>query len=120
NEQATLILTNGEQAVAELGKAPARTAGFIANNVLQWCFYYPAVLDLADLSLPPETQTILSESIEAYRTGDLLAALARYPATRRPSSDTERVYYAALLLSVGQVEPTEAALTNLTAAVPEN
>src|SRR5437899_2610985 len=29
NEQGTLVLTNGEQGVVELGKAPARTAGFI-------------------------------------------------------------------------------------------
>ncbi|HUA67130.1 MAG TPA: FecR family protein, partial [Candidatus Saccharimonadales bacterium] len=33
NEQATLVLTNGQQAVAELGGAPVRTAGFIANNL---------------------------------------------------------------------------------------
>ncbi len=45
NEQATLLLTNGQQAVVEPGQAPERTAGFIANNVLQWCFYYPAVID---------------------------------------------------------------------------
>ena len=35
NDQATLQLTNGQQAVAEPGRAPVRTAGFIANNVLQ-------------------------------------------------------------------------------------
>ena len=51
NEQTALLLTNGQQAVVEPGKAPVRTAGFIANNVLQWCFYYPAVIDPADLTL---------------------------------------------------------------------
>src|SRR5438445_4182854 len=118
NEQGTLVLTNGQQAVAELGKAPLRTAGFVANNILQWCFYYPAVLDLADLPLTLEAQNILSESLEAYRAGDLLAALAKYPASRQPTSDPERIYYAALLLSVGQVEQTEAVLTNLPSAEP--
>ncbi|MBI3852328.1 MAG: TonB-dependent receptor [Verrucomicrobia bacterium] len=113
NEPATLVLTNGQQAVAELGQAPARTAGFIANNVLQWCFYYPAVLDLAELPLTSDEQRILAESIDAYRAGDLLAALAKYPATRQPDSDAERVYYAALLLGVGQVEDAEAALSSL-------
>jgi len=116
NPQATLVLTNGEQAVAELGQAPARTAGFIANNVLQWCFYYPAVLDPADLSLSSDEQQALSESLAAYRAGDLLAALAKYPAGRQPGSDAERVYYAALLLSVGEVDKSEAALASLTAA----
>lgn len=115
NDVATLVLTNGQQAIVELGQSPVRTAGFIANNVLQWCFYYPAVLDLADLPLAPEEQTILSASLDAYRAGDLLAALANYPDARQPRSDAERIYYAALLLSVGQVEAAETGLSTLTA-----
>lgn len=110
NEQAALVLTNGDQAVAEVGHAPARTAGFIANNVLQWCFYYPAVLDPTDAQLSADEQNSLAGSLEAYRSGDLLAALAKYPANRQPASDAERVYYAALLLSVGEVEKAESAL----------
>ncbi|MGA2180375.1 MAG: TonB-dependent receptor [Verrucomicrobiota bacterium] len=113
NEQATLLLTNGQQAVAEPGKAPVCTAGFIANNVLQWCFYYPAVIDLNDLPFTPEEQKILGESISAYRSGDLQVALAKYPAGRQPGSDAERVYYAGLLLGVGQVEPAETVLASL-------
>jgi tetratricopeptide (TPR) repeat protein len=122
NEQATLVLTNGEQATAAVGQAPVRTAGFVANNVLQWCFYYPAVLDPADLSLTADEQNALSESLMAYRAGDLLAALAKYPSGREPGSDAERVYYAALLLSVGEVAKSEAALASLSsndaAAIP--
>ena len=112
NELDSLTLTNGEQAVAEPGKAPVRTAGFIANNLLQWCFYYPAVLDLQDLSLATEEVGTLANSLAAYRSGDLLAALDNYPADRKPVSDAERIYYAALLLSVGRVEQAE---TNLSA-----
>jgi Flp pilus assembly protein TadD len=113
NEQATLLLTNGQQAVVEPGKAPVRTAGFIANNLLQWCFYYPAVIDPADLPFTPEELQTLGESLQAYRSGDLLAALAKYPANRPPGSDVERVFYAGLLLSVGQVEPAESVLASL-------
>jgi tetratricopeptide (TPR) repeat protein len=116
NEQATLLLTNGQQAVVEPGKAPVRTAGFIANNVLQWCFYYPAVIDPADLPFTPEEQKILVESLQAYRSGDLQVALAKYPAGRQPGSAAERVYYAGLLLGVGQVEPAETVLASLSAA----
>ncbi len=116
NEQATLLLTNGQQAVVEPGKAPVRTTGFIANNVLQWCFYYPAVIDPTDLPFTPEEQKILDESLNAYRSGDLLVALAKYPARRQPGSDAERVYYAGLLLSVGQVDQTEAVLASLSAS----
>lgn len=110
NPQGSLTLTNGEQAIAEPGSAPTRTAGFIANNILQWCFYYPAVLDPADLQLTDDEQKALAESLAAYRSGDLLAALAKYPADRQPASDAEKIYLAALHLSVGQVEQTEAAL----------
>lgn len=106
----SLVLTNGEQAVAELGQPPRRTPGFLANNLLQWCFYYPAVLDLAELPLPPEAQSALGDSLAAYRSGDLLTALSRYPAARPPGSEIERVYYAALLLSVGQIGEAETAL----------
>jgi outer membrane receptor protein involved in Fe transport len=113
NDQDSLTLTNSQQAVAELGKAPVRTAGFTANNVLQWCFYYPAVLDLRDLPLSAEEEQLLGRSLAAYRTGDLPGALARYPNAREPVSDAERVYYAALLLSVGQVEKTEAIMKSL-------
>jgi Tfp pilus assembly protein PilF len=113
NEHGTILLTNGQQAIAEWGGAPQRTAGFAANNVLQWCFYYPAVLDPGDLALTHEEKGILVESMEAYRSGDLLAALAAYPKGREPQSDAERVYYAALLLSVGQVERAEAGMASL-------
>jgi Flp pilus assembly protein TadD len=113
NKQGTLVLTNNEQAVVELGQAPVRTAGFIANNLLQWCFYYPAVLDLKDLALTTETQSRLDKSLSAYRSGDLLAALAAYPTNQPLTSDRERIYRAALLLSVGQVTPCEDVLATL-------
>lgn len=113
NNQDTLVLTNGQQATAQIGQAPIRSPGFIANNILQWCFYYPAVLDPADLPLSADEQNGLRDSLAAYRSGDLLAALAKYPANRQPGSDAERVYYAALLLSVGEVDKTETALGSL-------
>lgn len=115
NDQGEVVVTTGEQAIAESGKAPVRTAGFVANNVLQWSFYYPAVIDLADLPLTAEEQNALAESLKAYREGDLQAALARYPGSRSGVSDAERVYHAALLLSVGQVIETENELASLPA-----
>jgi tetratricopeptide (TPR) repeat protein/outer membrane receptor protein involved in Fe transport len=110
NEQGTLVLTNGQQAIADFDKTPAKTAGFIANNVLQWCFYYPAVLDPDELQLTSDEQSELAASLAAYRQGDLLAALASYPASNPNVSDNERVYEAALLLATGNVEQMESAL----------
>src|SRR5262249_10206107 len=113
-----LLLKNDERAVAESGQPPTRTAGFNANNVLQWCFYYPAVLNLRDLSFAPEEELALKESLTAYRQGNLLAALAHYPSDRHPGSESEQIYRATLFLSVGQVAQTEAALNELYAAKP--
>ena len=123
NSSGALTLTSQQQAVAELGKAPVRTAVVAGNNVLQWFLYYPAVLDLRDLRLTPEEERALAASLAAYRSGDLLGALAEFPGDRKREiedgrskvSEAERVYYAALLLSVGQVEQTEAALSKLSA-----
>ena len=115
NGQHSLLLTNNQQAVVDPGTAPVRTAGFVVNDVLQWCFYYPAVLDLRDLTLGAPEQQALQESLDLYRAGDLLGALAKYPAGRRPASDSERIYHAALLLSVGDAKQTEAELAALPA-----
>jgi len=116
NEQGTLVLTNGQQAHVDVGAAPVRTAGFIANNVLQWSFYYPAVLELSELPLTADERSALAESMEAYQSGDLLQALERYPAGRSAVSDAERVYFAALLLSVGKVNEAETNLTSVAGA----
>jgi lipoprotein NlpI len=113
NDLASLVLTNGQQAVIEAGKPPVRTPGFVVNNLLQWAFYYPAVLDPADLELTAAEQQALAASLAAYRSGDLLAALAQYPAGRTASSDSDRLFHAAILLSVGQVPEAETLLGSL-------
>jgi len=112
NEQVTLLLTNGQQAIADFEKMPVRTAGFITNNLLQWCFYYPAVIDLNDLPLTTDEQKILGKSLDDYRAGDLLAALKNFPA-QQPGSDAVKIYRAALLLSVGNVDDSEKILSLL-------
>ena len=114
NPAGSLVLTNGEQAVAMPGLAPRRSPGFIANNLLQWCFYYPGVLVMDDLPLTDSEKAALADSLAAYRDGDLLAALAKFPSATNDSAGT-RVYHAALLLAAGDVAGAEAEL----AALPE-
>ena len=110
NQRGTITLTNGEQAVADVGQPPRKTAVIDAKNLVQWWLYYPAVLDLADLHFTDVEQTTIATSLTAYRAGDLLQALAAYPAGRQPESDEDRLYLAALLLGVGQVEKASALL----------
>src|SRR5207245_2039597 len=73
----------------------------------------PGVLYVDELGLSAAEQQMLSNSIAAYRTGDLGEALDKYPADRQPASDPEKIYLAAVLLSVGQVDRSEALLRSL-------
>jgi Flp pilus assembly protein TadD len=118
NQGPALTVTNLQEAIASPGQAPRYMPGFIANNRLQWCFYYPGVLDLGDLPLSAGEQQALADSLNAYRQGDLLNALVRYPEGRQPASDAERIYYAAVLLAVGQVDKTLDLLTTLGPTTP--
>jgi tetratricopeptide (TPR) repeat protein len=108
NGEGTLTRTNGETAVIVKDSAPQPQAKIESvNNLIQWCLYYPAVLDVEELPLDAAKNDALQESLTAYRSGDLLAALRQYPETREPCSEAEKVYRAALLLAVGQVDEAE-------------
>ena len=90
------------------GQAPGKTALINAVNFVQWSLYYPGVLDPDELGL--EAGSVLGESVAAYRRGGLLAAQALYPTNFVATNAEERLYHAALLLSVGQVTNSEALL----------
>ena len=71
-----------------------------------------AVLNPDDVSFTDDERAALQTSLASYRA-DLLGALKNYPAGRPPGSDAEKIYHAALLLSVGEVEKTESELASL-------
>jgi Flp pilus assembly protein TadD len=108
---ATLTLTNGQQGVVGPGRAPSRSPAIDTVSIIQWTFYYPGVLDTRELPLSEAERATLDPSITSYESGDLLAALASYPAGRVPQSDAERIYRAALLLTVGQVDDAQPLLS---------
>jgi tetratricopeptide (TPR) repeat protein len=110
NAVGAIALNSGQGAVVEAGSRPVPIPAFEINNVLQWAFYYPGVLDLDDLPLAAEDKRALADSLNAYRQGDLLRALSNYPTGGELESDAKKVYHAALLLAVGQVEQAETAL----------
>jgi len=118
NEFGTVSIASGEQGIAETGLAPTRTAVIDARSIVQWCLYYPGILDPAELILNTDAPAVLARSLTLYRTGDLLGALAAYPAGRAPGSDMERVYLAALRLSVGEVASTEKLFNELESPGP--
>ncbi len=118
NSQGDLALAGGEQATVEPGHPPEKTAVINALRIIQWCLYYPAILDPKDVGLTTESSPALAESLQAYRRGDPLQALSRYPESHQPANDAERIYHAALLLAVGQVPAAEATLQTLQAPAP--
>jgi tetratricopeptide (TPR) repeat protein len=113
NDFGGLELRSGQSSETVPGQPPRRTAAVTAINVMQWCLYYPGILNVDELGLNAQEQADLRPSLEAYRAGDLLAALASYPEARTPASARERIFLAALLLSVGEVTQAEAELKQL-------
>ena len=118
SDRGQLSLKSGEQGLVETGRPPAKTALLEAKNIIQWCLYYPGVLEVNELALTPAEQQSLAASLEAWQSGDVLAALAHYPEARQPASDAERVYRAGLLLAVGQVGEAQALLSQVSEPSP--
>ncbi len=115
NKEGSMLLQGGEEGAAAAGQRPVRTAVLYANNVIQWCLYYPAVIDMDEIPFTGEEKRALEISLAAYLNGDLIAALEGYPAGRNPESSAERVYLAALWLAIGQVQESEALLKSFPA-----
>jgi Flp pilus assembly protein TadD len=107
----SIRVLSGEQLVVGPGQPPAKTPLLQTVRVIQWCLYYPGILDLADLPGPlPERW---HESMRAYRDGDLKQALATAKPDVEPILPSEKIYLASLLLSMGRTEASEALLSAL-------
>jgi len=116
NPQGLVTATSGHQAIAEAGQPPRASPMLEVSAAIQWCLYYPAILDPPELGLTPQEEQLLDASLSAYRQGDLLQAVANYPAGRQPAGVAETIYFAGLLLADGRVEQTESVLNGLGAA----
>ncbi|MFL6526910.1 MAG: TonB-dependent receptor domain-containing protein [Chthoniobacterales bacterium] len=99
NSAGSLLVHSGEEARVAKGQRPTKTAAIYAINSVQWCLYYPGVLD-------PDEIHVAGRSGEAYREGDLLRALEEY----KRSGGGSAVYHAQLYLAVGQVDKARAVL----------
>jgi outer membrane receptor protein involved in Fe transport/Tfp pilus assembly protein PilF len=99
----TVELASGEQVVLAPGQAAVKSRVLIAANLVQWCLYYPAVVDPSDLGLSAGEEARLADSLAAYRDGDVNRALETWPATGA-DSESARLLIASLKLAAGQVE----------------
>jgi Tfp pilus assembly protein PilF len=120
NEFGRIELRSGDAAEVRPGQRPTAARIISAGQILQWCLYYPGILHLGDLAFSDDARARLRDSFQAYASGDLRAALAAHPSEPLPQTDAERIYLAALLLSVGEVRQAEARLNELTDLSPSS
>ncbi|MFT5470906.1 MAG: tetratricopeptide (TPR) repeat protein/outer membrane receptor protein involved in Fe transport [Verrucomicrobiales bacterium] len=112
NEHGKIQLGPDEEAIVLPNQPPTKRAVVDAAAAIQWALYYPAVVDIADLQLSESDTGAIRASLDAYRAGDLLGALAAYPVGRSPTADAERSFRAELLLSVGETDKARKLLTS--------
>ena len=118
NALGRLTLRKGDQGEAEIGKPPRRSPGIAATNLLQWALYYPAIIEPRELGLSAGDELAVAASLSAYREGDLLGALEKYPKSYRPASTAARLYQAGVLLAVGRVDESRRELSSTRADEP--
>lgn len=108
NSQGSIALVSGEQGTVKRGLPPIKTAVINATNIIQWCLYYPAIIDADEISFSQNENKILAASLDSYRRGNLLEALTHYLATgAKPESAGGRLYTTGLYLATGQVTKAE-------------
>ncbi|WP_321416949.1 TonB-dependent receptor domain-containing protein [uncultured Desulfobacter sp.] len=105
NAQGTLVLTSGEAAVAQKGKAPVRKLVVNPRDEVQWALYYPPVIDyrLENYTTGPNAP-MLRKALTLYRKGDLSAAFACLDSV--PENSRTAQYHdllASFFLTVGQI-----------------
>lgn len=113
NPQGEVLLGRNERGVAQQGRPPTKSPVIEAvNDLIQWNLYYPAVIDVPEFGLSLDERLALTNSLTAYTSGDLGRALDLYPWARANVSEAESFYRAALLLTVGQVDKANVALSS--------
>ena len=109
-------LQRGEELQLAPGQPPLKTALVNATAKIQWALYYPAVVNPAELQLGAGEQSDLAAVLKKYQEGDLLGALAAWPATLADGGSGQKILRAQLELAVGRVSEAE----KLLAGLPEN
>ncbi|HEV2331321.1 MAG TPA: FecR domain-containing protein [Verrucomicrobiae bacterium] len=100
-------MTNGQEILLS-PTGPAKISPTLqAVNLIQWSFYYPAVLNPDEIGFSGAEKEALEKSLDDYRAGDLRGALSSAPEAVERHSSACRLYFAALKLSAGQVSIAE-------------
>jgi tetratricopeptide (TPR) repeat protein len=106
NTKGSLVLANGQAAVAEAGKAPVRRIIVKPRKAVQWALYYPPIIDYRQVSgMTGPGAEARRESIAQFRRNDIAGAIAVLDTV--PDNVRDANYFtlrAAMLLSVGRLD----------------
>ncbi len=109
NAAGRLILTGGEAATAERGRAPQRRIVVRPRKAVEWALYYPPLIDTRPERIPAAPGRVaIRAALEDYRAGDITSALQRLQSV--PAAGRNAYYLgvrAGLYLSIGRVAKAE-------------
>ncbi|MBL0701457.1 MAG: FecR domain-containing protein, partial [Desulfosarcina sp.] len=113
NKKGRLLLADGQSAIAMAGHSPVLRMDMHPRDAVRWVLYYPSILYYRTYDfingVDNGWQAMVQESMEFYRTGNLVKAFSSLAKVPGDISDPRYYNYrAALLLTVGRVD--EAAL----------
>jgi Tfp pilus assembly protein PilF len=111
SNQQEVEVTTGQAARVVRGEAPKISPLQWTTRIIQWCLYYPAVLNPADLSLDATATEALAPAIAKYNQGDLPGAVQLLPPNPERFGDAAMLLVAALKLGVGQLAEFDAIAT---------
>ena len=103
-------INSGQEALVTPDRPVKVTAVLPVAGLMQWSFYYPAIVNPADLALTPGERMALAKSLADYTAGDLAGAAAGATNVPVAPSAAVQTYLAALKLGAGDVESAEALL----------
>jgi tetratricopeptide (TPR) repeat protein len=107
NGAGSLVLTGGQSAVAEQGRAPVFTVIARPRDAVQWALYYPPALYFRpeEFQAGPAVQGALRTSIASYMKGDFQTAFESLREIPETIAEPRFFSYrASLLLAVGRVD----------------
>jgi len=105
NTQGSVLLTDGQVAVARSGAAPVRKLLVDPNDAVHWALHYPPLLDATDLKRADDPS--LRRAADLYSSGRADRALAALANVDAP------IVQAAMLLELGRADEATALLDAL-------
>jgi tetratricopeptide (TPR) repeat protein len=124
NASGSLMLADGQSAVAEAGKAPVLRVVAQPRDAVRWALYYLPVVYVQPDEFPdgPGWQGRVRESTDAYRRGDLQQAFASIEGVADQDVQDARFfsYRASLLLAVGSVDEAGADIERALGLAPND